>query len=225
MSYRKITDPIHGSIEISQKEASIIDTAPVQRLRQIKVLGNVHLVFPEATHSRFSHSLGVMHVCGLYFDSLFLKSNAKYPQMKEKISALKQIIRIAGLLHDVGHGPMSHHFENCLKTVSGPSEPLKKCKVNYLNNQDISITADFTISDKKKFENEPLQHEHYSYGIIKYLLNKLNIDGICAQDVCSLLDKRISPTPGMQDLLSDICQVCFDRARGESSLYRQHAGY
>ena len=57
-----INDPIHGSIGVTEKEKSIIDSAPFQRLRRIKQLGNVHLLFPTATHTRFAHSIGVMHV-------------------------------------------------------------------------------------------------------------------------------------------------------------------
>ena len=129
MAYRKITDPIHGSIELSEQEARIIDTAPMQRLRYIKQLGNVHLVFPQATHSRFSHSLGVMHICGLFFDALFQKSSKDHPDKQEEINSLRRIVRIAGLMHDIGHGPLSHHFESCLKVFIKSTEKLKKCKV------------------------------------------------------------------------------------------------
>ena len=94
-----IRDSIHGYIELSDEELSIIDSSEMQRLRRIKQLGLSHLVYPSANHTRFEHSLGVMHLAGELADSLDL-------DQKET-----KTLRIAGLLHDSGHGPFSHASE------------------------------------------------------------------------------------------------------------------
>jgi hypothetical protein len=99
-----IKDPVHGYVHISQLEKELIDTLPLQRLRRIRQLVFADFVYPGATHSRFEHSIGVMHLAGLLGQSLPVGLG------KEEIQA----IRIAGLFHDLGHGPFSHTFEDIL---------------------------------------------------------------------------------------------------------------
>jgi HD superfamily phosphohydrolase len=75
-----ITDPVHGDIFITELEQVFIDTEPVQRLRRIKQLGNTHLVYPGATHSRFSHSLGAIRVAQDLMDAVLDQRNTPRPQ-------------------------------------------------------------------------------------------------------------------------------------------------
>jgi hypothetical protein len=103
----EIKDPIHGYIRVSEVERAIIDTHPVQRLRGIKQLSAAHLTYPSAEHTRFQHSLGVMHVAGRIADQLHGLGLIDEGEA--------QTIRIAGLLHDVGHGPFSHLFEEVME--------------------------------------------------------------------------------------------------------------
>lgn len=217
MATRQSIDPIHGAITISEIEAAIIDTPPVQRMRHIKQLGNVHLLFPQATHTRFAHSLGVMHVSGQYFDALFSKQTSVAPAIAELIANVRQHIRVAGLLHDIGHGPLSHHFENCLKYVDGPSGRLKKCKASFLCGNDLEVPGDWIVS-KKEYDKEELKHEHYSYGVINYILSRMKPNGINAQDICALLDKRFMVSGHFQKKLEDICEACFSCANYNSLL-------
>jgi HD superfamily phosphohydrolase len=102
----EIKDPIHGYVELTPVERSIIDTPQFQRLRRIRQLSATHLTYPGAEHTRFQHSLGVMHIAG---------------QMAQRLADVElldedeiSLIRIAGLLHDIGHGPFSHLFEEVL---------------------------------------------------------------------------------------------------------------
>ncbi|HKX81620.1 MAG TPA: HD domain-containing protein, partial [Nitrososphaera sp.] len=104
----EITDPVHKSIRFSQVEKEIIDTPTFQRLRRIRQLAGAHLVYPSAQHSRFEHSLGAMHVAGLAAESLLLKGYIDNPEVV-------QDLRLAALLHDIGHGPFSHLFEEVLE--------------------------------------------------------------------------------------------------------------
>jgi uncharacterized protein len=106
----EIADPIHKYIRFTELEKKIIDSKVFQRLRRIKQLAGAHLVYPAAQHSRFEHSLGTMHLAGLAGEHLFSIGALD----KESI----QELRVAALLHDIGHGPFSHLFEEALKATS-----------------------------------------------------------------------------------------------------------
>ncbi len=102
-----IVDPIHDFIRVYDTELKIIDLPIFQRLRRIRQLSGAHLTYPSAQHSRFEHSLGVMHIAGQAAIALKEKGFLKSDQITE--------IRLAALLHDVGHGPFSHLFEEVLQ--------------------------------------------------------------------------------------------------------------
>ncbi|MEM1657876.1 MAG: HD domain-containing protein [Candidatus Jordarchaeales archaeon] len=101
-----IKDPIYGYIQCDFEEVKVIDTEAVQRLRRIRQLAGSEFVYPAGVHTRFEHSLGVMHLSNLMAESLVSKGYLE--------SDAVEMIKIAGLLHDVGHGPFSHVFEALL---------------------------------------------------------------------------------------------------------------
>lgn len=109
----EITDPIHKYIRFTEAEKKIIDTKIFQRLRRIRQLAGAHLVYPSAQHSRFEHSLGTMHLAGLAGEVMFSKNYI----CEEDI----QKLRLAALLHDVGHGPFSHLFEEVMANKNSMS--------------------------------------------------------------------------------------------------------
>tara|TARA_A100001037_G_scaffold306625_1_gene353422 strand:+ start:2721 stop:3968 length:1248 start_codon:yes stop_codon:yes gene_type:complete len=100
----EVYDIIHGSIQICPLAKKIIDTFEFQRLRNIKQLGCCNYVFPSSTHTRFEHSIGVYHLARKYID--ILNKNGEYFTERDK-----DCISIAGLIHDIGHGPYSHLFD------------------------------------------------------------------------------------------------------------------
>lgn len=104
-----INDPIYGGIPITQIELELIDTKIFQRLRGLRQLARVNFVFPAAEHSRYVHSLGVLYIMGLMTDHLMKISGQSSEQFTET-DAVK--MRIAALLHDIGHYPFSHLGEN-----------------------------------------------------------------------------------------------------------------
>jgi HD superfamily phosphohydrolase len=104
----EITDPVHKYIRFSEVEKQVIDSPAFQRLRRIRQLAGAHLVYPSAQHSRFEHSLGAMHIAGLACETLLRKGYIDRAQMV-------QDLRLAALLHDIGHGPFSHLFEELLE--------------------------------------------------------------------------------------------------------------
>jgi uncharacterized protein len=104
----EITDPVHKYIRFSQVEKQLIDSPTFQRLRRIRQLAGAHLVYPSAQHSRFEHSLGAMHIAGLAGETLLGKGYITHAEVV-------QDLRLAALLHDIGHGPFSHLFEEVLE--------------------------------------------------------------------------------------------------------------
>jgi HD superfamily phosphohydrolase len=103
----EIRDVVHGYVYISDVERQVIDTPVFQRLRHIKQLAGVSLTYPGAQHTRFEHSLGVMHLAGL---AAFVLGSKTARFGDETI----QLIRLAALCHDLGHGPYSHLFEEAM---------------------------------------------------------------------------------------------------------------
>ncbi|MGA1866327.1 MAG: HD domain-containing protein [Thermoplasmatota archaeon] len=97
--HKIINDPVHGTIKISGPLLDLAATPEINRLNQIRQLGLAYLVFPGAHHTRYEHSFGVAHVAGLLADSIGIDDYEL------------NLIRTAGLLHDVGHGPFSHTME------------------------------------------------------------------------------------------------------------------
>ena len=154
-----VSDPIHGYIELTKRltpelaarlglapeeaaEGDILDSAWVQRMRRISQLQSARWVFPTAEHSRFTHSLGVMHEAGLWARHL-------YPSLLSSLAAVEpgtvppseglvvETLRLAGLLHDVGHGPFAHFFDqHVLCHFPAPADPRRSHKS--LTHEDLS---------------------------------------------------------------------------------------
>jgi HD superfamily phosphohydrolase len=104
----ELRDPIHGPIEVTADELDVIDCPVFQRLRGIKQLGFAELVFPGAVHNRYLHCVGAMHLAGLAFDAIFVRSGIL---SGDRALALRQAVRLAALVHDLGHAPFSHAAE------------------------------------------------------------------------------------------------------------------
>ena len=106
-----IRDPIHGNITLSPSEFAILNTQAFQRLRHIRQLGLTDLVFPGATHTRFSHSIGVMHLAERMLTQVFTRVPESLIARGERPRMVK-LMRYVGLLHDLGHPPFSHALED-----------------------------------------------------------------------------------------------------------------
>jgi hypothetical protein len=156
-----ISDPIHGYLELTKRlrageaeaagladedvaEEDLLDTTWVQRLRRISQLQSARWVFPTAEHSRFTHGLGVMHEAGLW-------ARALYPSL---VAALRTVdgsgggapseglvvetLRIAGLLHDVGHGPFAHFFDDHVLFAHPAPADARRATDKRLTHEDLS---------------------------------------------------------------------------------------
>ena len=124
MSEKKkfIRDSVYGDINLNDFEVKIMDMPQFQRLRRIKQLGLISLIYPGATHTRFEHSIGTMNLGSKLAEELELK--------KDEI----ELIRTSALLHDIGHGPFSHVSEGVL---SVPHEELTKFVVTKTSMKDL----------------------------------------------------------------------------------------
>jgi len=107
----EIRDPVHGYIPMTAVEKDLIDTGTVQRLRRLKQLSGAHFTYPGAEHSRFSHSLGVMYLAS--------RIATRFEERGYITEDEGQKVRVAGLLHDVGHGPFCHMYEEVLDKYRG----------------------------------------------------------------------------------------------------------
>ncbi len=142
-----VRDPIHGSIALSSAELKIIDSVAYQRLRAIKQLGFAELSFPGATHNRFLHSIGVCHLAGRIFDSAL--HNFKFGS-SESTTRLRQCLKLAALLHDIGHGPLSHTTEEVMPPVKELNIPAYKnrrsdIEIEPMDNSRQANHEDYTI--------------------------------------------------------------------------------
>jgi uncharacterized protein len=119
----EIRCPIHGFIALNDWEWGVISQPAFQRLRRIRQLAWTDYVYPGAMHTRFEHSLGVMHVATLLYDAIckksseILKSDLSYN--KDGLGRDRQLVRFAALLHDVGHSPFSHGSEGLFPVRKG----------------------------------------------------------------------------------------------------------
>jgi len=110
--YEIVKDPLYGYIILYEHEMNIIDTPSFQRLRRIKQLPSAHYVYPGATHTRFSHSLGVMHLSGLFLKHLLEPHRSQITD--DEFLHYYFLVRLWGLTHDLGHGPFSHIFDKAV---------------------------------------------------------------------------------------------------------------
>jgi uncharacterized protein len=181
LDFMEIRDPIHGNIMVSPAEEAILDSKVFQRLRQIKQLGFAEFSFPGATHNRFLHSIGASHLAGLAFDSAF--RNFKFSSEKNRLR-LRQALKLGALLHDVGHGPLSHTTEEVMPTLGEVSVP-----VYTERRSDIDWPKE--LNDPKRLAN----HEDYT---IKFITDssltevlRKNLSDISPMHIACLIDKTL----------------------------------
>ena len=157
-------DPIHGFIEVSDLELKIIDSQPFQRLRNIKQLATTYLVYHGAEHTRFGHSLGVMHLVTNAFNSAL--DNYKAVHGVDLFDQLhrdwyKQILRLVALTHDLGHAPFSHGSEALFDDGMEHEDFTKKiiCEteiVQYINDIGEDFRQKYDVDEKYKITPELL---------------------------------------------------------------------
>ncbi|MGL4450363.1 MAG: HD domain-containing protein [Sarcina sp.] len=155
---KTIRDAVHGDIHFDDRFLKILDTKEFQRLRRINQLSMGLMVFPSATHTRFSHCIGTYHMMGLIIDHL--EKKFKNINIGEKN---RELALLVALLHDIGHGPFSHSFEAALGTnhekmtcriIEGDTEINKVIRENFGEEYPADIAN--LISNNYSGENKGL---------------------------------------------------------------------
>ena len=186
-----IRDSVYGDIMLNEIEVEVMDNPQFQRLRRIKQLGLISLIYPGANHTRFEHSIGTMHIASKLADKLDLNQEDK------------ELVRISALLHDIGHGPFSHVSEGVL---SFPHEELTKYVIKNTAIRDI-VEKKFDIDKIIEIINGEgkfgpivsgeldadrmdylLRDSHYTgvaYGIIDYerIISNINLNKQLSLDI------------------------------------------
>src|SRR5690554_2009595 len=184
-----IMDPVHGGIPLYRHEIQVIDHPLFQRLRNICQNDILSLVFPGATHSRFLHSIGVMHVGTRMFRSMidaYLRERQLSESMDLSLSQLDAIdylaktIRLGCLLHDSGHSSFSHQF-----TQARRIRELMSCPGRFA---DLWQGVDY--SRYHQGEPDELEHEHYSVRVAHEVLTADDLEsaGLDAVDVIGIME-------------------------------------
>jgi HD superfamily phosphohydrolase len=206
IDYKIISDVIHGSIPLSRLAMMIIDTPEFQRLRYLKQLSTCYFAFPNAIHTRFEHSIGTYHICKKMLYSLKNKSRLYELDIIKDIKELKEyfeinnitsnyltqfiieLVAIAALCHDLGHGPFSHLFDDYFLVKN----KLQENKEKYIHHEARScILLEKIIKDnlilneiitKNLLEfittliNPADNHTGYIYQIVSNSLNSIDVD-------------------------------------------------
>jgi HD superfamily phosphohydrolase len=170
-----IKDPIHGDIEISRLCKLFMDTPEFQRLRYLKQLGHTYLVYPSANNKRFEHSVGVSYLAKKQLRHL----RKTQPELKITRKDI-ELVGIAGLYHDVGHGSYSHSFEKQLKKMGIKFNHEKMsvdiihrvCERLGLSLEDANFITSLIVHD---FDDIP-QEKKYLYQIVCNEKSGLDVD-------------------------------------------------
>ncbi|KAJ3370163.1 SAM domain and HD [Kappamyces sp. JEL0680] len=169
-------DPIHGHIELEAVDVQVIDTPQFQRLRELKQLGVTYYVYPGATHNRFEHSIGVCHLAGVWIELL------QKPELGITAADIK-CVRLAGLCHDLGHGPFSHLFDGlfipaCTGNTRWSHEVASQAMLEHIiqENPHIDILPQEDLIHGEPRSVYPQAAKIYLFDIVSNKRNSVDVD-------------------------------------------------
>ena len=177
----EIREPVHQTVSFTGDEARVVDHPIFQRMRHIRQIGLSYLVYPGATHDRFTHMLGAMHLAGRVWDSIMRSNEAFLNEAgygSEDLAYFRKILRYAALLHDVGHPPFSHASETLMPHFKTLEMPLEWYR-----------TPD---------PDRQAEHEDYSVMMISAIGRdpSTGIGEEMSQDIASLVSGDVKPSDG-----------------------------
>lgn len=208
--YKQVHDNVHGYIKISGLACMIMDTVEFQRLRYLHQLGTCHYVFPNGTHTRFEHSIGTYYLAGRMLEGIKNNSNPIHlNKCLDNVYELKQyykriygkrdhykldeyvceLVKIAAMCHDLGHGPFSHVFDDVFiphmqkfgkKKHFMDNHENRSCQIlEYivLNNRTLSETIkESELLFMKKLINPTDDDEGFIFQLVSNNMNSIDVD-------------------------------------------------
>ncbi|MEQ9308120.1 MAG: hypothetical protein RLN90_01615 [Balneolaceae bacterium] len=197
---RTIRDPLYGPIHLTEQELLIVDHPLFRRLHNVRQNGLLYYIFPSATHTRFEHSLGVVQSATYILEALFhnclVSSNKPTTAIKEskcknnkaynlkllndkEVCTLFRILRLTALIHDIGHGPLSHTFDSFA--------PLRSNIVDILKSEPVLKPLQPFINHIAGQDKNRIEHEEMSCIIFTKIWNDIEGDNIIPQVISSIL--------------------------------------
>lgn len=210
---KSILDPIHGLIKMTEEETEIISHELFNRLRKIRQNTFLYFVFPSANHTRFEHSIGVMHLASemclnAFQNASTLKRKRKKYNLEndkdifshDKFEGFEEIfwdLRIAALLHDIGHGPMSHQFDDFAPWSKDFIELVRADEKLFINGENLGLELANTfekIFKAKKITEKRVEHEYVSYYFALIVLIEIGIDNKRIRRILSIMNDELKLT-------------------------------
>ena len=175
MNSKQIFCPIHGFINITPLMQQIIDTPEFKRLHNLRQAGVAYLVFPSANHTRFEHSIGVSHLAGKLITQL--KTNQPELNISDRVI---ELVRVAGLIHDIGHGPFSHLYDTVMSKYKLPHHEERGIEIfkNIVEKYNISLSAEEIKMIIKMVEPDETIKNNYLYQIVANKVCSVDVDKI-----------------------------------------------
>jgi len=197
----RILDPVHGLIDLTQVEKDLVELPIFRRLQSIKQLSLVHWVFPGAEHTRYMHSLGVMHIADQM--AVHLTDTKDQPKFTD---ADRQLIRLAGLLHDIGHYPLSHVTESLYRASDVSDLSLENHHASVKAMIDALMYDEPKISYMKNRYSEPMHHEAIGARLIHSDAEmKRIISSYCPfiniEDITDIIVGRVDRNPNISAMV------------------------
>ncbi|KAJ6321365.1 hypothetical protein OIU77_011447 [Salix suchowensis] len=182
---KKVRDNVHGNIYLDPLSLKFVDTEEFQRLRDLKQLGLTYMVYPGAVHSRFEHSLGVFSLAGEAVHRIKAQQGSELGIDNLDI----QTVKLAGLLHDVGHGPFSHMFEHeflhrISHGIKWRHEDMSVRMIDHIVDfHHIDIDAEclkkakeMVIASTEHVSHRSVNEKHFLYDIVANGRNGIDVD-------------------------------------------------
>lgn len=190
----KVLDPVHGFIDLTEVESKLIELPIFKRMQSIKQLSLTNWIFPGAEHTRYIHSLGVMHIADLMAQQLLYSDEER------------QLVRLAGLLHDIGHYPLSHVTESVYRdNLTRTDDILEKHNDKVIKKVNDMCEFSFPAYMTSRY-NQKTHHEAIGAIVIKHdddikgIINRY-CPFIDVQDICDIIVGCVDRKPEISGLV------------------------